>query len=223
MIRVEPTTPSVVVRYPSRERFCSAITQGLGGAAGELFVPTVAPDVMGLSLGTPVRLEVHFEHDSGRVFRVLGKVSAKHVRRIDPGLSVSFAPHDREASALLLNYALGDEVPYRVRARRVSLALPVTCSGGPVATTASLEDLSETGAFVQTESTPALGTFFKVRMRRRWSWPLTLDAQVMWQRNRPGLHKGVGVRFVFQSPAQRSRLQRFMQAVSPGAATETFV
>src|SRR5438128_861138 len=94
-------------------------------------------------------------------------------------------------------------------------SLPVVLTAAGHRHDETIEDLSETGAFLCTSRSAPIGAFIRVRLQPRWpARPLELDAQVMWKRNRPGQSRGLGMRFVFRQSSQVAGVKKLVDSLS---------
>lgn len=105
--------------------------------------------------------------------------------------------------------APADDAPhFRRRSRagkRLSLSFRRADRASPRRVTAQTENIGLGGAFVQTETPPAVGTRLTIFLTAATAWePLEIQAEVRWVRlERPA---GMGVRFVELSAGQLGAL-----------------
>jgi uncharacterized protein (TIGR02266 family) len=168
-----------------------------------------------LELGEEVDLEVSFSEEQA-VFRAQGMVRWKRqsVRKdLPPGIGIEFAEWEKATRDMLLDFARGKSVVLTHReTRRFPIMVEVRYKSDSVFVTDITDDLSEDGAFIVTDQLLDVGTQFELKWRLPGQLlPFKVKAKVVWQRTegRPG----IGVRFIFDKPAQRDKVSRQLAKV----------
>lgn len=181
---------------------------GLGGVVIDGLPP------LGVELGAPVVVNIALKQPAERQFRLRGQIAwirHKASGTLREAFGIDFSEKDAVARNRLLQFAHQELPPEASRHEdRFLLDLPVQLKIGDTAHAEHFCDLSLGGAFVHSESPPAVGELVTLRFRPPLSLTaIELEGRVAWAR-RGEEPKGMGLAFVFRKPADQKRIARLV-------------
>ncbi len=175
----------------------------------------LVPDETTIDLGREVNIQIHFE-DENRRFNIRGVTRWKrlnHQSNLPRGTGVEFSHAERNTRDILLDFARGRKIFIAQRKfPRLPALIEVEYANDTVFLTDITDNVGTGGAFILTDSPPAVGSLLHVKLKPPGNpRGISLDAEVVWQRqdDRPG----VGIRFVFPWYRSRRKLNKLIDQI----------
>ncbi len=175
----------------------------------------LVPGRVDLDLGQEVNLELYFLEEN-RVFHIRGTVKWRRLKNqteLPAGAGLEFAPTERKARDVLLEFANGRNIVIqRRRSTRLPALLEVDYASDSVFLSDVTDNLSHGGAFLLTKEPPPVGSIVKLRLRPPgYRTGITLNAEVIWSRTEG--RSGVGVRFIFPWYKSARKLNKLIERI----------
>lgn len=102
--------------------------------------------------------------------------------------------------------------------QRFDTSISVDYASGDTFLFAYLQNISEMGIFIRTDTPSMLGTRLRLRFQIDGSDPLTLDGEVTWinplRASGDNLNPGMGVRFIELTPGTREQVVSLVRTVA---------
>lgn len=167
------------------------------------------------NVGDDVDLEFAFAEE-GMVFNARGIARWRRLRdqpNLPAGIGVDFLPSERRTRDLLIEFAQGKRVHLIQRqSRRFPVVLVVEYQTDSVFLTDLTDDLSREGAFICSQTLPAVGQVVRMKLKPPGKPDgIGLNAQVMWHSR--GERQGFGVRFKVTDTETQGQLEALIGSI----------
>ncbi len=203
----------MVARFTNRAELVKAYSRE--GPLGGVFVP----GKFGLRTGEVVLLEILLEEER-ETLRTAGIVRWKRVKsspRLAGGVGITFAP---DIPLTPGDKPLIEKIPEAVaemrRGSRYLVSLEAAYRVLGITLHRTLDDLSRTGGFLETDVPPSVGMVFPVTISQGGGSTVDLTvASVRREMKRDGRQvRGVGFEFVIHTPREQQYISRIMANVA---------